>query len=224
MAPIPITPEKHRAAQAPFRDISEEEAHPPLPRFLFRAFTAESQGLNSPNGFVCGRYAGARAPPPGPPESPDLNETLEHLDPSKTLLKCSKCQEVGKCCNKTLHQKIPSSYISTSSDLIWVIRKMISQGEESYISVIDTSTLDPLSVFYVPPYQRELARKQLFTVASIATRAIPSISFIMRFLDQRSSKRSLIKSSLLFRRVTDSLARHCASLNSGVVERPARMS
>jgi hypothetical protein len=39
---------------------------------------------------------------------------------------------------------------------------MISQGEESYISVIDTSTLDPLSVFYVPPYQRELARKQLF--------------------------------------------------------------
>jgi hypothetical protein len=162
MAPIPITPEKHRAAQAPFRDISEEEAHPPLPRFLFRAFTAESQGLNSPNGFVCGRYAGARAPPPGPPGSPDLNEILEHLDPSKTLLKCSKCQKVGKCCNKTLHQKIPSSYISTSSDLIWVIRKMISQGEESYISVIDTSTLDPLSVFYVPPYQRELARKQLF--------------------------------------------------------------
>ena len=162
MAPIPITPEKHRAAQAPLRDISEEEAHPPLPRFLFRAFTAESQGLNSPNGFVCGRYAGARVPPPGPPGYPDLNEILEHLDPSKMLLKCSKCQKAGKCCNKTLHQKIPSPYISTSSDLIWVIRKMISQGEESYISVIDTSTLDPLSVFYVPPYQRELARKQLF--------------------------------------------------------------
>lgn len=39
---------------------------------------------------------------------------------------------------------------------------MIAQGEQSYLSVIDTSGLDPLSVFYVPPYQRELARKQLF--------------------------------------------------------------
>jgi hypothetical protein len=39
---------------------------------------------------------------------------------------------------------------------------MIRQGKEGYISVIDTSTLDPLSVFYVPPYQRELARKKIF--------------------------------------------------------------
>jgi hypothetical protein len=159
MAPIQTTPEKHRAAQAPLRDIPEEEAHPPLPRFLFRAFTAGSQGLNSPNGFVFGRYADARAPPPGPPRNLEWNEVLEHLDPSKTLVRCLNCKKTVKCCNKTLHQKLPSSCISTSSDLIWVIRKMIAQGEQSYLSVIDTSGLDPLSVFYVPPYQRELARK-----------------------------------------------------------------
>jgi hypothetical protein len=162
MAPISTTPEKHRAAQAPLRDIPEGEAHPPLPRFLFRAFTADSQGLNSPNGFVCGRYADARAPPPGPPRNLEWNEVLEHLDPSKTLVRCLNCNKTVKCCNKTLHQKLPSSCISTSSDLIWVIRKMIAQGERSYLSVINTAALDPTSVFYVPPYQRELARKQLF--------------------------------------------------------------
>ena len=162
MGPIPITPEKLRSAQAPFRDIPDQEAHPPLPRFLFRAFTAESQGLNSANGFVCGRYANARVDPPGPPRSPDWFEVLEHLDPSKTIMKCLKCNKASKCCKKTLHQKMPSSYISVSSDLIWVMRKMISQGEQSCISVIDTSALDPLSVFYVPPFQQELARKHLF--------------------------------------------------------------
>jgi hypothetical protein len=162
MVPIPITPEKLRAAQAPFRDIPDEEAHPPLPRILFRAFTTESQGLNSANGFVCGRYANARVAPSGPPRSLDWDDVLEHLDPSKTPLKCKKCMKAGKCCGKLLHQKMLSSYISFSSDLVWVIRKMMSQGEQSYISVVDTSTLDPLSVFYVPPYQQELARKHLF--------------------------------------------------------------
>jgi hypothetical protein len=162
MGPIPITPEKLRAAQASFRDIPGEEAHPPLPRFLFRAFTTESQGLNSANGFVCGRYAEARVPASGPPRSPDWNELLEHLDPSKIILKCKTCEQPGKCCKKTLHQKMSSPYISFSSDLIWVIRKMMSQGEHSYISIVDTSTLDPLAVFYVPPYQQELARKLLF--------------------------------------------------------------
>jgi hypothetical protein len=77
-------------------------------------------------------------------------------------MKCLKCNKASKCCKKTLHQKMPSSYISVSSDLIWVMRKMISQGEQSCISVIDTSALDPLSVFYVPPFQQELARKHLF--------------------------------------------------------------
>jgi hypothetical protein len=162
MDPIPVTPEKHQAAQASFRDIPDEEAHPPLPRFLFRAFTTENQGLNSTDGFVCGRYAHARVPPSGPPKSLDWNKVLEHLDPSKTLLKCKACKEPGKCCKKTLHQMMLSPYISFSSDLVWVIRKMMSQGEQSYISVVDTSNLDPLSVFYVPPYQQELARKHLF--------------------------------------------------------------
>jgi hypothetical protein len=153
MKPIAVTVEKSRAAEAPFRDIPPEEAHPSLPRFLFRAFTAESQGLNSANGFVCGRYAIARVVPPGPPESPDMNDILEHLDPSKTPLKCR---------DKTLHQKMSSPYISFSSDLVWVIRKMIAQGEKSNVGIVDTSTLDPLSVFYIPPYQQELARKHLF--------------------------------------------------------------
>jgi len=162
MVPIPVTPEKARAAQAPFREIPADEAHPPLSRFLFRAFTTKSQGLNSANGFVCGRCANARVAPTGPPKSPDWDELLEHLDPSKTLVQCQGCQKSSKCCKKILYQKMSSSYISFSSDLIWVIRKMISQGDQSSIGIVDTSTLDPLSVFYVPPYQQELARKHLF--------------------------------------------------------------
>jgi hypothetical protein len=161
MVPIPITPEKLRVAQVPLCEILEKEAHPPLPQFLFRAFTVKSQGINSPNGFVCGRFANARAVPSGPPTLLDWNDVLEHLDPSKTPLKCSKCNK-DKCCKKTLHQKIPSPYISVSSDLIRVIRRMIAQGEASSISVIDTSAFDPQSVYYVPPFQQELARKHLF--------------------------------------------------------------
>jgi len=161
MGPIPITPEKLQAAHAPLRDILEAEAHPCLPRFLFRTFSAKSHGLNSPDGFVSGRFANARTVPSGPPKLPDWNDILEHLDPSKTPLKCSKCNK-DKCCNKTLDQKIPSPYISVSSDLVWVIRKMIVLGEQSSISVINTSALDPHAIYYVPPFQQELARKHVF--------------------------------------------------------------
>lgn len=161
MEPIPVTPEKFRIARSPLRNLLEQEMHPRLPRLLFRTFTTKSQGLNSQKGFVCGRFANARMIPSKPPVLPDWNDILEHLDPSKTPLKCSKCSK-DKCCNKTLVQKIPSPYISVSSDLIWVIRKMIAQGENSNVSVIDTSALDPQSVYYVPPFQQELARKHVF--------------------------------------------------------------
>ena len=126
----------------PYNDISEAAAHPPLPPLLWRYHDSSSQGLNSPSGFKSGRNAHARAPSRGPPLCKDLEwiDVLEHLNPSK---------------NSELH--IHSPFISTSSRLLWLLRKALSKKEFSgCISLIDSSGLDPKGVYYVPPFHTEL--------------------------------------------------------------------
>lgn len=146
-----LSPAKYKdapPAEAPYHDVSEEDAHPCLPSLFWRYWDSSSQGTNSVSGFKSGRSAYARAPPRGPPLCKNLEWTdvLEHLNPSKNL-----------------ELRIHSPFISTSSRLLWIIRKALRKGDPSgRISVIDSSALDPNAVYYVPPFHTELKRHLVF--------------------------------------------------------------
>jgi len=134
--------------EAPYADVSEEDAHPCLPALLWRYSHSSSQGENSPQGFKSGRSAQARAPPRGPPLCKDLEWTdvLEHLNP-----------------NKSLDNPIHSPFISTSSRLVWLLRKALRERDPSgCMSMIDSSVLDSRAVYYVPPFHTELKRHFAF--------------------------------------------------------------
>lgn len=149
--PLMLSPAKYKDApptEAPYYDISEEDAHPCLPSLFWRYWDSSSQGANSVSGFKSGRSAHARAPPRGPPLCKNLEwmDVLEHLNPSKNL-----------------ELRIHSPFISTSSRLLWILRKALRKGDPSgRISVIDSSVLDPNAVYYVPPFHTELKRHLVF--------------------------------------------------------------
>lgn len=149
--PLMLSPAKYKdapPAEAPYHDISEEDAHPFLPSLLWRYWDSSSQGTNSISGFKSGRSAHARAPPRGPPLCKNLEwiDVLEHLNPSK---------------NHEL--RIHSPFISTSSRLLWILRKALRKGDPfGRISVIDSSALNPEAVYYVPPFHTELKRHLVF--------------------------------------------------------------
>jgi hypothetical protein len=133
---------------APYTDVSEEDAHPRLPALLWRYSDSSSQGENSSQGFKSDRSAHARAPPRGPPLCKDLEWTdvLEHLNP-----------------NKRLDHPIHSPFISTSSRLLWLLRKALRKRDPSgCISVVDSSVLNPCAVYYVSPFHTELKRHSAF--------------------------------------------------------------
>lgn len=149
--PLKLSPTKFNnapPAEAPYIDISEEDAHPCLPSVLWRYWDSSSQGTNSVNGFKSGRSTHARAPPRGPPLCKNLEwmDVLEHLNPSKTL-----------------ELRIHTPFISTSSRLFWILRKALRKGDPSgQISVINASVLDREGVYYVPPFHTELKRHLVF--------------------------------------------------------------
>ena len=149
--PLMLSPAKYKNApptEAPYNDISEEDAHPCLSPILWRSSDSSSQGYNSPSGFKSGRSTHARAPLRGPPLCKDLEWTdlLEHINPSKIS-----------------ELRIHSPFISTSSRMLWLLRKALREGDESWcISAIDSSALDPQSVYYVPPFHTELKKRFVF--------------------------------------------------------------
>lgn len=149
--PIMLSPAKYGkalSADAPYVDVREEDAHPWLSPLLWRCWKSSSQGLNSADGFKSGRSVHARAPLRGPPLCKDLEWTyvLEHLNPNRRLM-----------------QAIPSPFISTSSRLVWLLRKALRERDHSScISLIDTSALDRMAVYYVPPFHTELQRHMVF--------------------------------------------------------------
>jgi len=149
--PLMLSPAKYKDApptEAPYYDISEEDAHPCLPSLFWRYWDSSSQGTNSASGFKSGRSTHARAPPRGPPLCQNLEwiDVLEHLNPGKNL-----------------ELRIHSPFISTSSRLLWILRRALCKGDPSgRISVIDSSALDPKAVYYVPPFHTELKRHLVF--------------------------------------------------------------
>lgn len=149
--PLMLSPTKYKNAprtEAPCNDISEEEAHPCLPSLLWRYHDSSSQGANSASGFKSGRSAHARVPPRGPPLCKDLEwmDVLEHLNPSKNL-----------------EHRIHTPFISTSSRLLWLLRKALRKQDPSgCISVIDSSALNSQGVYYVPPFHTELKKRFVF--------------------------------------------------------------
>nr|OQO21337.1 hypothetical protein B0A51_12399 [Rachicladosporium sp. CCFEE 5018] len=127
-------------------DPSEESVKPPLPPLLFRYWDNNSQGLNSRDRFVCGRFKNAMTRPRPAPAVADIewNDFGDHID----------------------HRTKPTPFISTSSMLVWVVKKAMTAwdaGERSgHISVIDTYYLDDRSVYWVPPLHAALAKKRVF--------------------------------------------------------------
>lgn len=131
-----------------YRDVSEEDAHPWLSPILSRYWDDNSHGMNSAQGFKSGRTVIARAPLRPAPLCKDLErvDVLEHLNP-----------------NRHLEHPIPSPFISTSNRLIWTIQQALRKlGPTGHISIIDASVLDPLSVYYTPPFHEELYRHFVF--------------------------------------------------------------
>jgi hypothetical protein len=149
--PLMLSPAKYKSApstEAPCNDISEEDAHPCLPSLLWRYWDPSSQGANSASGFKSGRRAHARVPPRRPPLCKNLEwmDVLEHLNPSKSL-----------------EHRIRTPFISTSSRLLWLLRKALrKQHPSGRISLIDSSVLNPQGIYYVPPFHTELKRRFVF--------------------------------------------------------------
>lgn len=57
----------------------------------------------------------------------------------------------------------PSPFISTTNLLVWVLRKALKLADPTaHISVIDTSKMNPRSIYYVPPFYDALKRKRPF--------------------------------------------------------------
>jgi hypothetical protein len=66
--PIWLTPAEYAEAMEPLVNVTEDAAHPNPPALLFRYWHGtKSHGINSENGFVCGRFARNLVEPRGPP-------------------------------------------------------------------------------------------------------------------------------------------------------------
>lgn len=129
-------------------------------------------------------------------------DVLEHLNPTPIAASCKTC---GTACKHFM----PSPFISTSSDLVWVIRKALLETKRGKqfvsIAVINTSRLDPKSIYYVPPFHKEFARKALFNNGAQYYRAyseylvwneIPSSAMIRTFALEQLAQFSESKPSL----------------------------
>lgn len=131
------TPSKRGARQA----MSPEQAHPPLPVLLFRCYHSENQGINSPDGFVAGRFTHRTTPIPPPPHCSDpqmLAETHAHLD----------------------RQHTHTPFISTTEAFVNVIVRALrerNKGHTCRLSIINIILLPRLSIFHAKPYHASLA-------------------------------------------------------------------
>jgi hypothetical protein len=66
--PIWLTPAEYAEAMEPLVNVTEDAAHPNPPALLFRYWHGtKSHGINSENGFVCGRFARNLVEPRDPP-------------------------------------------------------------------------------------------------------------------------------------------------------------
>lgn len=149
--PIMLSADIHRNAPppgAPYIVVNEADAHPTPPALVWRVWDESSQGINSVNGFESGKYAHARVPPPKPPlcKDLDLHEFLEHINP-----------------NKRLERPVMSPYISTSSRLLWITRRLIQmENPDARMSVLDSSVIGQNAMYYVPPFHKEFKRHFAF--------------------------------------------------------------
>lgn len=95
-----------------------------LPRIAFRAFSNESQGTNSINGFVAGMFLQVSRIPP-PPDSPFGNhyqhEALRHIAPLNSG---------------------PTPFISVTRSLVRAIHRALRIGPDSSIATIDLHEAD----------------------------------------------------------------------------------
>lgn len=164
-----LSPSSHRnalPAETPYKDIREEDAHPPLPSLLWRYWGAASHGTNSTSGFKSGKSTCARAPSRAPPLCKDFdwNDFIEHHNPLKHR-----------------EHPLPSPFVSTTSRLIWLLRKSLRKNDLSgRISLIESSILDPKAVYYAPPFHEEAQRHKVFDNGAQYYKEFLNTSFGMR--------------------------------------------
>ncbi|CAD0106242.1 unnamed protein product [Aureobasidium uvarum] len=151
--PTDATPDKALRSKKKTRrfGITREDAHPPLPVVLFRAYNDASQGSNSSEGFVASYFEGHDSLPPPPNYSNyDLENTIrKHI---------------------SQHQDFKSPLISTGSCLVKLMRRAMKASARANdlkscrIGIIDTQKVaQDDGIFYARPY-RDLFRsiKKLF--------------------------------------------------------------
>lgn len=148
--PTKAIPSKKKKKKIRRTCIKREEAHPPLPVVLFRAYSDASQRFNSAEGFIASHFEDHDDLPLPPDYSDhDLENTIrKHL---------------------SKHEDFKSPFISTSSCLIKVMRRAIKASEKARdldscrISIIDTQTVGQGDVvFYARPYRDLFRTKGVF--------------------------------------------------------------
>jgi hypothetical protein len=83
--PIMLTPDEYAEAMEDLVDVTEEQAHPHPPAFLSRVWDDRSNGINSSEGFVSGRFSHKLVASRGPPDCNRL-EVIEDDRSRKTVL------------------------------------------------------------------------------------------------------------------------------------------
>ncbi|KAF7187434.1 hypothetical protein HII31_11323 [Pseudocercospora fuligena] len=153
---INITPKKLAQITKDLVPVSAQEAHPLMSGLVFRYWAEDgSSGLNSENGFTARKYANRvnfNQPPPLC-TSLDWSDLFYHID------------RIG------IQKEFESPFISVSNSLIWIIRLALKEiddkpGCKGRISVIDARGLARGSLYYVPPYHREMKKSFEFTAGS----------------------------------------------------------
>ncbi|PGH13560.1 hypothetical protein AJ79_03553 [Helicocarpus griseus UAMH5409] len=98
------------------------------PRILYRFYNTESSGINNPKGFSAGLWA------TGPSHIPNA---------------CLYDQRVLEAMAKThlSRYNIKSPFVSTSSGFLVTFHKLLTQGKDAKMSIIDASKLDQRGLF-----------------------------------------------------------------------------
>ncbi|EME87268.1 uncharacterized protein MYCFIDRAFT_75134 [Pseudocercospora fijiensis CIRAD86] len=234
---IDVTPKNRAQITKDLIPVQAQEAHPLMGGLVFRYWAKDrSSGINSENGFVARKYANRVIFPQPPPSctSLDWTELFYHID------------RIG------IQEKFESPYISVSNSMIWTIRLALREIEDNpgcqgRISVIDASSLARGSLYYVPPYHREMKKSFEFTAGSwryagthefIVWKEIPrramlhtfTVKDLMQFVQHSEVLRETLRFDLitmtldLKSRIIPALEQRNLGLTSELVEAFARLA
>jgi hypothetical protein len=123
--------------------VTPAEAHSAVPKLLIRFYDDHSQGVRTPDGEICGRYAYQPCRPPSPLPCDDdglFVSALSHLNQDET----------------------GSELISTTSNLFFAMRLAAKSNANPHIYVIRGSAMPRQKIYHLKPYHKRFKKEKLF--------------------------------------------------------------